>query len=280
MKDKQKLYKLLKIVSEITHIEGNEWVGAELIKIVGESSSVDNISKHSVIQNIHEYCVEKIITKQAVSFYVDFPILEIREQLKFDYMKMEHERRRDDFERFSVCIYQQIESITNYLIENHIRIIWDMDFNKPAIKTVYDSEQKTYKHPDRNGITIKDLVFGNSNCIPEVNKWYANHKFRAVLFYFYCGKEIIKNSYEFNNFARIWEEIYKIRNTNHRGGKVNRYDADIIARILPNRAKYYFRFLGFLQEFVSKIEENYKNIAYPSNNSLESILDDNVFLSK
>lgn len=104
MKDKEKLKKLVQIIGDLLKVEGNEWLIDEILKTIGETSPVEEIAKHSVIQNIHEYCIEQKIDKQAQDFYNSFPIQEIKVQLMLDYKKMEHERRRDDFEKFCLCL--------------------------------------------------------------------------------------------------------------------------------------------------------------------------------
>ena len=79
--------------------------------------------------------VEQKIEKQATEFYNSFPIQEIKDQLIQDYKKMEHERRRDDFENFCLCLYQQIENITNFLFQTKISPIWDANRNNIAYKS-------------------------------------------------------------------------------------------------------------------------------------------------
>lgn len=151
MKDKDKLKKLVQIIGDLLKVEGNEWLIDEILKIIGETSPVEEIAKHSVIQNIHEYCVEQKIEKQATEFYNSFPINEIRDQLIQDYKKMEHERRRDDFENFCLCLYQQIENITNYLFETGVVATWNNEKHTIAIKSFYDRNQKQYVLPTDGG---------------------------------------------------------------------------------------------------------------------------------
>ena len=185
MKDREKLKKLIQIIGDLLNVEGNEWLTDEILKTIGETSSVEEIAKHSVIQNIHEYCVEQKIEKQAVEFYKSFPIQEIRNQLILDYRKMEHERRRDDFENFCLCLYQQIENITNFLFVNKVEINWMADKNKIAIKSSYDEIQRKYVLPNSEGTTLEQLVFQGT----DSSKWFVNRKFRAVLYYSYYNNQ-------------------------------------------------------------------------------------------
>lgn len=236
MKDREKLKKLVQIIGDLLNVEGNEWLMDEILKTIGETSSVEEIAKHSVIQNIHEYCVEQKIEKQAAEFYKSFPITEIREQLILDYRKMEHERRRDDFENFCLCLYQQIENITNFLFEAKIFPDWDTNRHKVA-----------YKFPDGKTLTHKDLIVGNAN------DWYANGKFKALLFYFYFNEKI-KVIIPFNERTSIFDELYQMRNQNHRGNKPSDYQQKTLNNIKGNEAKYYFKFYGFLQDIVTQLE--------------------------
>ena len=259
MKDKDKLKKLVQIIGDLLKVEGNEWLIDEILKIIGETSPVEEIAKHSVIQNIHEYCVEQKIEKQATEFYNSFPIHEIRDQLIQDYKKMEHERRRDDFENFCLCLYQQIENITNYLFETEVVATWNNEKHTIAIKSFYDRNQKQYVLPTNGGTSIEKLVFQNTNPIDDLSKWHANRKFRAILYFFYFNKEVTRDDYAFNSIYFTHEEIYQMRNQNHRGSKPSEYQQKTLNKIQGNESKYYFKFYGFLQDFITQIEYNVSN---------------------
>ncbi len=256
MKDKEKLKKLVQIIGDLLKVEGNEWLIDEILKTIGETSPVEEIAKHSVIQNIHEYCIEQKIDKQAQDFYNSFPIQEIKVQLMLDYKKMEHERRRDDFEKFCLCLYQQIENITNYLFESKIKEIWDTEKDREAIKPSFDKEKKESDVPKNPGISIEKLVWQDVPPVADLSKWFANRKFRAILYFFYFGKEVKINKYEYNRIYSTHEEIYLMRNQNHRGSKPNSYQEKSLNKIEGNESKYYFKFYGFLQDFITKIESN------------------------
>lgn len=120
---------------------------------------------------------------------------------------------------------------------------------------MYDREQRDYVFPEEGGITVEKLIFGETG--PRM--WYANRKFKAVLFFYYFNKEIIKDDYSFNSIYYTQEEIYGMRNQNHRGGNVGSYQQGITDRIRGNESKYYFKFYGFLQDFVLKIESTMRS---------------------
>ncbi|MEO0074789.1 MAG: hypothetical protein ABIK31_01585 [candidate division WOR-3 bacterium] len=245
MNDKKKLKKLVQIIGDLLKIKGNEWLVDEILKTIADISPVEEIAKHSVIQRIHEFCIEEKIEKQANEFYQSFPIQEIKDQLIQDYKKMEHERRRDDFENFCLCLYQQIENITNFLFQTKISPNWEVNKNKIA-----------YRFPDGKTLTQKDLIVGNAN------DWYANGKFKALLFYFYFNEKI-KVIIPFNERVSVFDELYQMRNLNHRGSKPSEYQQKTLDNIKGNEAKYYFKFYGFLQDIITQLEISLQNQTVP-----------------
>ena len=268
--DKEKLKKLIQIIGDLIKIKGNEWLIDEILKTIGDTSPVEEIAKHTVIQNIHEYCIERKIEKQATEFYNSFPIQIIKDQLILDYKKMEHERRRDDFENFCLCLYQQIENITNYLFESEVIPIWNNEKLNIAIKSFYDRNQKQYILPTNGGMSLEKLVFQNTNPIDELSKWHANRKFRAILYFFYFGREVTKDDYLFNSIYFTHEEIYQMRNKNHRGNLATDYQQKTLNKIKGNESKYYFKFYGFLQDFLTQIEYNILNQQNSNANKAEN----------
>lgn len=237
MNDPEKLKKLVQIFGELIKIDGNQWLLDELFKTIGQYTSLEDISQHTVIQSINEYCIEKVIDSQAQSFYHSFVFSEIKEQLIADYKKMEHDRRRNDFENFTLSLYQQIENIINLLFELVILPSWE------------DSKSEiAYKYPDQKTLTRNDLILGKSK------EWYAKNKFKAVLFYIYYDQEI-KVLIPFNERVQTFDEIYQVRCKNHRGNKSSEYQKNILSRIVGKESKYYFKFFGFLQDFTMKIED-------------------------
>lgn len=262
MKDKAKLKKFVQIIGDLLKIEGNEWLVDEILKTIGKVSTVEEIAKHSLIQNIHEYCVEQKIHKQATDFYGSFPIdEEVKKQLIADYKKMEHERRRDDFENFCLCVYQQIENITNYLFKKEIAPKWHFNKNKIA-----------HAFSDGKVLTQNDLIIGSAK------DWYANVKFKALLFYFYFNEKI-SNIIPFNERVGIFEELYQVRNQNHRGGTPTEYQRKTLDKIKGNEAKYYFKFYGFLQDLITKLEMTLSNTKNEVQKSEIKILSSNSKLT-
>jgi len=245
MQDKEKLKKLIDIFAELLKIKGNEWLIDAILEKIKNTSTLDEISKHSVIQDIHEYCIEKVVFKQANDFYQDFKIEEIKQELIKDFVKMEHERRRDDFESFSLCVYQQIENITNYIFEKNIKNIWVSEKNNIAIDFLDNRKQKKITK------TVTQLVFGNAK------DWYINVKFKALLYFYYFNKSI-KVQIPFNALVDTFNEIYQVRNTNHRGSTPTPYQKRKLDEIKGHESKYYFKFYGFLEDFIKTVNSHFK----------------------
>lgn len=305
MKDKDKLKKLVQIIGDLLKLEGNEWLIDEILKIIGETSPVEEIAKHSVIQNIHEYCVEQKIEKQAIEFYQSFPIQEIKDQLIQDYKKMEHERRRDDFEGFCLSMFQQIEAIVNYLFESDMIISklqierkssafveWDSEkrdwtrssnqrlvpfllrkvnpekdqnsprYNPNSKGPFYEMDEKSEdKYFDKDAKPVIDYN-------PSKKSWGFVNRFRTVLFYYYFKSEL--KQIDFDKIYKPGFDLYIMRNQNHRESKPTYYQKDIIDTIVGKEGKYYLKFYGFLEDFISQIEKSLSSQNLPKDSNIQS----------
>lgn len=290
MQDKEKLKKLIDIFEELLKIKGNEWLIDAILEKIKSTSTIDEISKHSVIQDIHEHCIEKKIEKQAIEFYSDFKIDSIKQQLVEDYKKMEHERRRDDFEGFCLAMFQQIETIVNFCFElsdfkekinknklesaflewNANTKTWERKSEQsllpflliqinPLYKSQGNSEIKQGepfykmnsneldKYFDSNGFPIVDYN-------PNKKSWSFLHRFRAILFFYYFNQKLKQQDFEAIYFPG--NELYNMRNQNHRESKATPKQAEIVNNIKGKESKYYFKFYGFLVDFVSHVNLN------------------------
>ena len=117
--NKEYLKKLLDFLqSRVLSNSANKWFANDLYKLLAPVSDAR-------ISDIHEQCIESILQEQAVEFYKDFTILDIRPQLITDFIKMEHWHRRNNIQEFCMALYQQIEAITNFLGEDeNLNLIW------------------------------------------------------------------------------------------------------------------------------------------------------------
>ena len=295
MKDKEKLKKLVNIIKDLLRLEGNEWLVDELLEIIRETYPIEEIAKHSIIQNINEYCIEDKINKQANEFYSKFPLDEIKDQLVSDYKKMEHERRRDDFENFCLSMFQQVEAIVNYCFRTErIRTFLRRDRNALAFMK-WDESKRIYVpkgdqrlipfllkklNPERNkhsrnfnpssqapyySLSEKKEVeyFDNDGYPsieydPEKQTWSISDRLRTILFYCYFNGEVF-NSKEFENIFNVGEELRTIRNQNHRESDTPNYRKTKIELILDNKGMYYLKLYGFLHDFALKITQFWIN---------------------
>lgn len=255
---KEQLIKLLKLIDEISSQNGNEWFKNELAKIATTNSIVYNSSQ---IDEIYEYCIKLIIQDHAEKFYKDFKLTDLKEKLIKDFIRMEKFRRDDNFEDFCLAVYQQIELIISRLL-NSPQFLNYFRENKD-IPAVLKYDNVTGEFIRKGNQTIGKLIFQtndqekiNKQIIAPIQGWYFNHKYRAVLYYFYFNKELRINSDLFDRVYDIGNFLYQGRNLNHRGSVQSQYQQNIIDDLIPNQHKYYFKFLGFLEDFVTSINKN------------------------
>lgn len=257
MKDRDKLTQFVSIVDEILKIEGNAWLIDELLLTIENHATYAQLRKHPLITRIHEYCVEEIIEKQAEEFYKDFPIEEIKEQLIVDFKEMEHQRNRDNFWKFSLHIYRQIEYIMNYLVNKYIIPNWDVLRNQIVTNYVEDKNKKN--NNENNKRIIKRLY--NTVGLENKNKSlprtiHASQFFEISLCCFYF--ELGKNSYR-KNLINNFNKLQTIRNQVHRPTNYNNYQQKLADDAEKNISMTYLSFYSFLEDYIRKIQTNYEN---------------------
>lgn len=254
MKDEEKLKKLVQIIGDLLKIEGNEWLVDEILKTIGDTSPVEDIAKHPLFDDIYEHCIRKIIDKQAQDFYKSFPIKndELIHNLIYDFKEMEYNRRRDRFYEFSFCLNQQIEGITNYLFDNIYLKQWEniSEDIKAKIAEDYKIGEKNIKN------TLQDLIIEKEK--ENKNQWSDQSKFKLV--YFLMNKSnSFKLPFDFKKIRDLRQEISIARNESHRGSDKYEWQKDILERIKGNESKYYFKFYGFLQYFITQVESSHSS---------------------
>jgi len=254
---KESLDKLLLLIDEICNEGENLWFKESVqnnYAMISQSSYKNDES----INKIYEYCVKEIITKQANKFYEDFRLNEIRTKLVEDFIRMEHFRRDDNFEDFCLAMFQQLEGIINFLITDEVR---DYVGNNKHIAThkVSDKITKNYKEnalwqliffPELNSIDLEKKMS------KSIQEWDFAERFKTILFYYYFNKKIY-NYRDFQSVFFLGNELYQSRNLNHRGGKTSESQKKIILKVKSESHKYYFKFLGFLEDFTSKINKSF-----------------------
>ena len=260
MQDREKLKKLVQIIGDLIKLDGNEWLIEEILKTMGEKSHVEEIAKHPFFEDIYEHCIRLVIDKQAKDFYSNFPINneELLKNLIYDFKEMEYNRRRDRFYEFSFCLNQQIEGITNYLFDNEYLIKWRNLIENIKSQVVHDYyiEGKQIRN------TLQDLIIEKEK--ENKNSWSAQNKFQLVYFLMTTPNNY-KLPFDFQRFKNLRQEISVARNESHRGSDKFEYQKNILQQIKGNESKYYFKFYGFLQNFVSQIELVYANKSAPKN---------------
>lgn len=250
----------------------NPEFGRELRKRLGIAYSANSaLADDEKINEIYEYCIEKIIRKQAEEFYSGFPLTEIIPMLIGDFIRMETFKRKDNFGDFCLACYQQIECITNYLCS--------LDDLGETVNKMYECpayvDSKTSRIDDRVGkFSIASLIFGNKNNkdtgVPyaetkpqsPLQKQYANDKMCIVVYFIGYKCRMTSQDYiSYRNITYILNEIYQCRNMNHRGNNSTEWEQKTINKILPLQSLYYLKFYGALAQYIDLIKDGYSHIS-------------------
>lgn len=205
------------------------------------------------IDQIYEYCIEKVVRQQAQEFYKDFPIKEIITGLVDDFCRMEAFRRKNNFGDFCLSLYQQLERVTNKLcVSPDLNEIANRMWGYPAYVKTGKDITPSIENRIEGEFSIASLVFPGQNKnsgLPyavekskiSLQAQYAIDKIRSIV-YFVGYKGMMKGSdYDgFVEFTSLLADIYQCRNTNHRGNKPSTWEEYTLSRILPQQAVYYF----------------------------------------
>ena len=74
----------------------------------------------------------------------------------------------------------------------------------------------------------------------------------------FLGYKAMMKSSDYDSFIEITSllnDIYQCRNMNHRGSSQSQWQNNIIAKIIPLKSLYYFKFLGVLAQYIEYIKE-------------------------
>jgi len=230
-------------------------------KQIGELSQLDAVS---ILSEIHELNFEQLIKIQAKNFYSDFTFNDLHSQLVSDFIQMEHSRRRDDFDNFSLAMYQQIENIINHIFIN--TDIWEK-FTDNMFLQFYSRKDSVNQEIKRWGKPIGYFIFycnRNENLTDQITKHINRNKFDIeflprfkFIFYFICLNGTVGNLEEWNQLINIGTKIYFSRNRNHRGPIRDNKQIEKQNEIYKSKYKYYLLFHGFLADFIQKINAYY-----------------------
>lgn len=266
--------KLISTINKITRLtQQNAEFDMELRKQLNVASANSVLSDDERINEIYEYCIEKIIKQQANEFYEDFPLQSIKDILIGDYIRMESFRRKDNFGDFCLSLYQQIECMTNKLCEmSELSYITEKMWRCPAfLKIEPGTELSIYnRSSDRKfDRTIADLLFRGINkstgktyasekSEKPLNAQYAIDKIRTIVYF--LGYKAMMKSGDYDSFDEITSllnDIYQCRNMNHRGNAQSQWQENTITKIIPLKSLYFFKFLGVLAQYVEYIKEGW-----------------------
>ena len=244
--------------------------------------------KRTITSDMYTHSIENIISRQSKEFYeskLKFLAIKdeaIKKQLIDDYLQMEIQRRRDNFERFCQCIYQQIEAVITYIYSNEIAYksvvanrkkapYGSSRFDKTQNKVVYNKFifpiDKTTLKPT---ITVQSLIFGFAKrandyytdsdydlYFNDVTKTYKSidkfiTKFKICIFVHYFNEAPASD--EFKEMADTMNEISIMRNTFHRGPETfYKNQIDIKDSISKDTPFYTYKFLNFLNSLMDSL---------------------------
>ena len=232
----------------------------------GKGSIMLNDDKR--LEDIYEYCIQKIIRRQAEDFYNNFQFSLLIPSLIDDYTRMEDFRRKDNFGDFCLAVYQQIEAITNTVCNNQkFLIITEKMWAYPAfIKNKFELNNAEPTISDRkdSNYSIAYLIFGKEKAFEKsktsLPNLYAMDKVRVVV-YFLGFKAMLFNSIEpFVEITDSINDIYQCRNLNHRGNVPTDWEQKVINRVLNAKSFYYHKFLGLLAQYIEYVNNGFENM--------------------
>jgi len=259
---KESLEKLLKLIDDICKDEKYLWFKNDLQKKYSPTLS-NKFDNNESISKIYEYCIKEIISKQANKFYEDFKLDEIKPKLIEDFIRMEHFRRDDNFEDFCLAMFQQIENIVTYTFNSYDVLQKLKNNSNEYLISTYNKDLKKFIRSSY-GITLGKFIFQkykiNETFNIHTQTWYFMNKLRSILYYYYFNCQIEFNSTKFEEVYQSANELYQVRNLNHRGGEKSEYQQKIYDEIIPQHNKYYFKFLGFLEDFVTTTNKNLSSL--------------------
>lgn len=258
--NREYLKKLLDFLRErILPIPGNQWFAKELYKLLAPASD-------AIISDIHEQCIESILTQQANEFYKDFVIADLRPQLIADFIKMEHWRRRNNIYEFSLAMYQQVECIVNYISRNNtlcevFHTMMDCLCFVDAYPPTVDNRNPKSSYTVAQLLFMHDAPTKSKEILPSL---WAYDKFKAIN-YFVCHQTMLTN-YQFDQFVgenRIFGELYALRNRVHRGNDLTEKEIERTKQVESNPSRGFLTLTAFLTWFIDSV-----NKGYPLSNEL------------
>lgn len=265
------LSKLINMV-EIENSDHNKKKLWSLISMLArkEIGATDQKDSANFISDVHELNLEQIIKIQAIGFYGNFQFPQKNIDILIeDFISMEHNKRRNDFEGFALSVYQQIENVVNYiylrynLTEKLVRDKYNPSLtvregrtnsSGPLYETIFKSPyikhdtQKPYTEEEKKQYSASKLKSYMAN-----GKIDFVDKSRVVMFYYYFDAKL--SSYlKWNDMSNKLTSIHLARNTVHRNIK------PVNPATKYNSQNYYsLKYLEF-QGFLADLMDNFATI--------------------
>ena len=217
------------------------------------------------MDEIYEYCIERIIKQQAQEFYRGFPF-GIAE-LTSDFCRMETFRRKGNFVDFCMATYQQIEFVVNNIcrdpqLDVAIKRMWGLSSVVNGGKgPVLISNRCEKKKDGSKQNTIAELLLKKPNGTIEIPDSIQNltaiNKTRVVAYFVgYKASLTIKEFKSYCDIDSCLRDLYWCRNLNHRGGLLSEKQQ----QILKGKSSYCYKFMWALTQFMDMIRDNYASI--------------------
>lgn len=242
----------------------------EIRKKLNVASSANSIIEEDRIEQIYEYCIEKISRKQAQEFYKDFPLKSIVPLLTDDFVRMESFKRKDNFGDFCLALYQQIECITNKLCElKELTYITEKLWGYPAYVKQEKGKEITINNRSDSNYTIAALIFPGQNkktgmpysiekSQTTLQSQYAKDKMRIIVYF--LGYKCMMRTSDYDSYVEITSsltDIYNCRNMNHRGNTQTEWEIEALNKIIPLKSFYYFKFYGILTQYIEFVKTGF-----------------------
>lgn len=267
--DKKQLTKLLAFVKELYNHPDNTEFAAGIQAIVIDGLKEKNDSNK--INEIYEYCIERVLREQAESLYNDFPLTTIKEELVADYIKMERAHRDNNLDDFGIRLYRQIENIVRTLAkDDSLANVVSCMMDVPCLVSGYSNPQVQNRvklnKDNQPAQTIADFVLIKSKrSTKEVRKGkslseqYATDMARLVIYYV-CFGGMMQSGIKFDQWVRqtkAYKDIYLIRNRVHGGDECSDNDIQTYKTIKARTTQSYLRMMEFLVFLVDGVKKGF-----------------------
>ena len=254
--NKEELKKLLSFITTLTEQPGNEeFVAGLRALLLSETPGIEKAK----LEEIYEYCIERNSRNQAIDFYKNFPIKELKNELVESYVLMESFRRRGDFLNFCAHLFKQIEGVANYIcnLPEYQQIFTNL-LDCPAIFK-YDKDSKPYRDPESPSVAV--LIYdaygqtsdGREKKNNALKKQQIQDKIKIAMYLAGYAACLYSHS-EFKAFGFNIFKLYLVRcEADHSGATRTEKQEPIYREAVENPGKHYIEFMTLLNSVISKV---------------------------